>query len=79
MNRFDCNTCLYYVIGSQMNGGGGGGRPEPSSSLILLFLGCISENAIFMQFYVILPDISATGLKCFNEITGDLPVVSTND
>ena len=43
---------------------------------ILIYLGCISENAIFMQFYVILPDIPS-----FIEpaLIGDLPKASNND
>ena len=34
-----------------------GGLQKPQYIKILIHMGYISENAIFMQFYVILPDI----------------------
>ena len=53
---------------------------KPQFMKILVYIGHISENAIVMEFFVILPDVPSVLQHALNvmKIIGDLPIVPDN-
>ena len=53
--EYGARNCICHMMSPRLDGS----RPTPKTMQhmkILFYLGCISENVIFVQFYVIFPD-----------------------